>query len=243
VTEAIQAFINPDQPFGEPEWGYWLNFNDHGDQVLHDFCGEHNIVGAFCPNCERPFTRLLSLTTNDTVLNLDPDRLAVVHLLYCWTCSIPFGDFCYRIRRDGAIDLLTLPPRQREAEHGLEGPYDGYTGVFPHRKVSLEFISDQAQSALRTWWHSTQGDIDKLGDLGEPRHQVGGYPFIYNPRKTKCPECDQDMPLFAAVCNDAAGNDPWRTTAHETFVDNGAVQMIFHLCRKCSIVSAYHSCS
>jgi hypothetical protein len=242
VNEGTEMVTNLDQPAGNPEWGYSLNFTPSQDEVPHDFCGENNIAGAFCPNCDRPLTRLLSLRANDPVLNLDPGRLAVVHLVYCWTCSIPFGEFCYRMEREGSIKILKLPPRQPKAEHGLEGPYDGYSGVFPHRQISLEFVSAEAQLTLRQWWQSTDGDTERLGDLAEPRHQVGGYPFIYNPCRTKCPECDQDMPLFAAVCNDASGNDPWKTKSNETFVDNGGVQMIFHFCRKCSIVSAYSSC-
>jgi hypothetical protein len=95
---------------------------------------------------------------------------------------------------------------------------------------------------LRRWWQSTEADIDILEGLDEPRHQVGGNPFIYNPIKTNCPECGREMPLLAAICIDAAGNNPWRKNANETFVGNGGVQMVFHLCRNCSIVSSYSSC-
>jgi hypothetical protein len=234
--------VNPDQPIGDPEWGYSFNFSPGPREILHEFAGDNDIEGALCPHCQTPLTRLLSLDSEDQVLRLDPSRLPVVHLLYCWTCSIPFGEFCYRINDDGSIHILRLPPRLPKSEHGLKGPYDGYTGVFPRRKISLHFLDAKAQGQLRRWWQGTDPDTDNLGKLAEPRHQLGGFPFIYNPVKTECPECKQDMPLFAAICNDATGNNPWNTASGDTFVDNGGVQMIFHLCRTCSIVSAYHSC-
>jgi hypothetical protein len=240
-NENSRAITNPDQPAGNPEWGYWLNFTPGPDAVLHDFCGKNDIAGAHCPNCDLPLLRLLSLHANDPVLNLDPDRFSVVHLLYCWTCSIPFGEFCYKVDQDGSVRLLRLPPRS-EYEHGPDGPVDGYTGQLPHRQVSLEFISGEDQLALKQRWESTRDDIDILRGLDEPRHQVGGYPFIYNPIRIVCPECSQDMPLFAAICNGATGNDAWKTTAEDSFVGNGGVQMVFHLCRNCSILSAYSSC-
>ena len=239
LNESDQGHANPDQPVGDPEWGYSLNFNPGASDALHDFCGENDIAGASCPNCKRPLTRLLSLYAKDPALNLDQERLAVVHLLYCWTCSIPFGDFSYKIEKHGSVKILNLPARQPDSEHGLEGPYDGYRGTFPHRKVSLASIDAEDQLKLRQRWQSTGTETDD--GLDEPRHQVGGYPFIYNPVRTQCPECSRDMPLFAAICNDANGNDPWRRIATETFVGNGGVQMVFHFCRDCSIVSAYSS--
>jgi hypothetical protein len=241
ANENDPAPTNPNQPIGDPEWGHSLNFKPGPNEVLHDFCGENDIVGGSCPNCKRPLTRLLSLHAKDPILNLDQNRFSVVHLVYCWTCSIPFGNFSYKIGKNGSIKTLNLPPRQPDAEHGLEGPYDGYTGMFPNKQVSLESIDADDQLKLRQYWHSTDAEIAIRDGLDEPRHQVGGYPFIYNSVKTDCPECGRDMPLFAAICNDARGNDPWRQTANETFVGNGGVQMIFHLCRKCSIVSAYSS--
>jgi hypothetical protein len=57
-----------------------------------------------------------------------------------------------------------------------------------------------------------------------------------------CPVCSTEMPLLAAICDDATGNDPFGVEVENSFVGNGGVQMIFHLCRECSVVSAYHSC-
>jgi len=224
------------QPNGNPERGYMLDFSPPDSAFTHDFCGDHNIEGANCPNCDKPLLKLLSLHAGDPVLNLDPSRQPVVHLLYCWTCSIPYGDFSYRIRQNGSVQILSVPPRMKY-EFGPEGPYDGYTGRFPRRRVRLHPLSDDIQQALKARW---MGEID---ESEEPYfgHQVGGYPVIFNPSKAFCPECSREMPLLASICNDASGNNPWNENDAETFTGNGGVQMVFQLCRDCSVVTAYHS--
>ena len=143
--------------------------------------------------------------------------------------------------RDGSVELIEVPSRKPDIEFGPEGPYDGYTGAFPLQRVSLQRQSDEEHAALKDRWSLNTDEAE--GDLFEPRHQVGGYPFIYNPKKRLCPKCANEMQLLASICNDATGNDPWQTEiAANTFADNGGVQMFFLLCRGCAIVSAAHSC-
>jgi len=233
--------MNVDQPAGDPEWGYLVKFAPSATDILHDFCGENFIAAAFCPNCQRPFTRLMSLNTADKALNIERYTLPTVHLLYCWTCSIPFGTFSYKMNNDGSVELLTLPPRKPDSEHGPNGPYDGYTGLFPHRLVALESLSPEEQLKQRNYWLSPDSDPVDF-EVDELRHQIGGYPFIYNPLKTSCQICLGDMPLFASICNDAGGNFAFGAPEGGSFVGNGGVQMVFHFCRKCSVVSAYSSC-
>jgi hypothetical protein len=231
------------QSRGNPEWGYLLDFSPAAADVLHDFCGSHAITGAECPHCHKPLLRLLSLDAKDTRLNLDAARHPLVHLLYCWTCSIPFGEFSYKIKSDGSVELLQAPPRQGpKVEHGEAGPYDGYTGVFPHQRVALRPISDDAQRRL-TEFQTDQSVYDESeDDLFEPRHQIGGFPFVYNPTKTFCPVCSMEMPVLAAICDDARGNDRIQEDVEKTFVGSGGgAQMMFQFCRACSVVSAYHS--
>ncbi len=185
--------------------------------------------------------RLLSLHAKDVRLNFDVVRHPVVHLLYCWTCSVPFGEFSYRVGGDGTIELLQVAPRQPTMEFGSEGPYDGYTGVFPYRQVGLQQQTADEQRML-TARQSDDSDGDDDDELFSPRHQVGGYPLIYNPGKVFCPVCSVEMPLLAAICDDATGNDPFGVEPEHSFAGNGGVQMLFHFCRGCSVVSAYHSC-
>jgi hypothetical protein len=226
-----------EQSKGNPEWGYDLNFSPVETEVSHHFCGENDIPGALCPNCNKPLLRLLSLDANDKRLNLDPARHPMVHLLYCWTCSIPYGEFTYKIMDSGGVELLKTPPRH-DYEFGAKGPYQGFTGKFAGRKVALQPISAEQQEK-QIAHHRGDSKIDR--HLG-PAHQVGGYPKIDNPSKTFCPLCTNEMPLLAAICDDATGNNPNKAVGNDTFTSNCGVQMIFNFCRSCSVVSAYHSC-
>ncbi len=233
------------QPPGNPEHSHVLNFSPKANAVMHEFAGSHDIGGATCPTCTRPLLRLLSLNARERLLALDETRTPLVHLLYCWNCSIPFGDFSYKINPDTSISILQIPEREPNAEFGPDGPYEGYTGVFPLRMVSVEPMNEIDDTRLAEARRG--GDYDSLDKLFEPRHQIGGTPFIFNPQILTCPGCSREMPLLASICNDATGNqpwnDPWKPEAKlTTFVGNGGVQMIFHFCRDCAIVSAYQCC-
>jgi hypothetical protein len=230
-----------DQPKGNPEWGYWLNFSPLPAEVQHDFCGTPEIAGATCPNCEKPLLRLLSLNAKDQKLNIEPAHNSVVHLLYCWTCTIPYGEFCYKVAKDGSVEILKLPSKHPQIqEFGPAGPYDGYTGIFPERQVSLQAMSESEQRILERRFAT--GLEDRRNEPPRGRHQIGGYPVIDNPSKTSCPICSEDMPLLAALCDDATGNQPFEIEPENSFAGDGSVQMIFHFCRNCSVVTAYHSC-
>jgi len=228
------------QPQGDPRRGHWLNFSPNPGQVQHDFCGAHDIAGATCPYCNKPLLRILSLSAEDPVLNLEQGKTPVVHLLYCWTCSIPFGEFSYRINADGSVEFVHVPERQHDREFGLAGPFDGYKGVYPLCKVSLEPMDEQDDAKLARRAHE-EGD-EEYDDLFAPRHQVGGSPFIYNPKTLTCPGCSTNMPVLAAICDHASGNNPWQPDESNSFTGNGGAQMVFQFCRDCAIVSAYHSC-
>ena len=110
-----------------PEWGYRLNFSPAENEIIHQFCGANTINGGTCPNCQKPLMLLLSLDASDSRLDLNASIHPFVHLLYCWTCSIPFGDFSYKLRADGGVELLQIPPKY-EYEFGPSGPYEGFTG-------------------------------------------------------------------------------------------------------------------
>lgn len=224
------------QSQGRPEWGYRLNFSPADGDIVHYFCGVNEIRGGICPNCDKPLLRLLSLDARDARLEFDSSRHPFVHLLYCWTCGIPFGRFTYRVTSAGGIELLQIPPKY-QYEFGPGGPYDGFTGVFEHRLVSLQPLSPEQQDSQIARFFSDSDTDDEVG-LG---HQIGGYPKIYDPSKTTCPICSTEMPLLANICNDATGNNPDGVKGTDTFTDNAGVQMVFSFCRNCSVVSAYHS--
>jgi hypothetical protein len=219
-----------------PEHGLALNFDPDFSEAIHDFCGPNGIAGAECPTCSKPLLRLLSLSAADARLNVDPAVTPVIHLLYCWTCSIPYGDFSYRIQQDGTVELLEIPATW-EAAFGPNGPYDGHTGTFQLNKVGLIPLTEEETETRAT----AQSDTDFALDLPLQKHQIGGFPYIANPQAMTCPKCLNPSPFFAAICDDATGNQPDEISALQSFTDNPSLQMVFHFCRACSVVSAYHS--
>ena len=216
--------------------GFRLNFSPATGEIVHQFCGASTIAGGACPNCRKPLMRLLSLDAKDSRLELDKSRHPLVHLLYCWTCSIPFGDFSYKVTADGGVEILRVPPKH-DYEFGTSGPYDGFTGSFPALHVGLRPLSSAEQDAQILSSAGTGGAI-ALEDVG---HQVGGYPPLNDDSIISCPLCSKEMPFLAAICNDATGDDPFGVKEQDSFVGNGGVHMVFKFCRDCSVVSAYHS--
>jgi hypothetical protein len=221
----------------DPEHGFRLNFGPSPSEIAHKFCGTDEIKGAGCPNCFKPLLRILSLAADDPRLNLNSSRLRSIHLLYCWTCSIPFGIFSYRIAEDGSVEVLGLPPAYEYA-FGSDGPYDGYTGLFPLKRVGLIPLTEdeqRQQMAARSDGVASKFSIQD--------HQIGGFPAIANPERIVCPVCSSESPLLAVISDDASGNPSTRVKvpAEESFTDNAGTQMAFHFCRNCSVVSAYHS--
>lgn len=229
--------LNQQSP-GLPETGYWLNFTPPPDACAHEFCGSNIVRGAQCPNCDKPLLRLASFSASDSALLLDPARIPSLPLLYCWTCAIPYGEFQYKILSDGSVEILKYLEKDAGA-FGFDGPYDGYTGKFPAKTFSLERQLEEEQRLLKLRFDEIEDDLP--GELSDPRHQVGGFPMIYNPQSDVCPECGAEMPTFAAIADNAIGNG-YAKRPEDSFVDNSGVQMIFLLCRECSVVSAYHSC-
>jgi hypothetical protein len=214
--------------------GFSLSFRPGAKAVTHEWCGEHKIPGAMCPHCKKPLLRLLSLNAADTQLDLG--KAAVAPLLYCWTCTIPYGVFRYRVTKSGSVKLVDVPgPVENVFPFGPAGPYEGYTGRFPLRRVALKPLSRKEQELQR----AALTDEDVLLDL-TARHQVGGHPPIHNPEEVECSGCGEEMPLLAAICDDAAGNR-LEVPAEQSFTDNCSLQMVFHYCRRCSEMAAYHS--
>jgi hypothetical protein len=226
------------QSAGSPEVGYWLNFSPPPGTLTHEFCGSNAVPGAQCPNCERPLLKLATFSADDPALMLDRARITSLPLFYCWTCSIPYGEFRYKVLADGSIQILNYLETY-DGAFGPDGPYDGYTGQFQAKRFRLEPQTDEEQTELKLRFEGT--DSESAGDLNDPRHQVGGFPMIYNPQTDQCPQCGEEMPTLAAIADNAKGNG-YAKTAEESFTDNSGVQTVFLFCRNCSVVSAYHSC-
>lgn len=130
-------------------------------------------------------------------------------------------------------------PSEYEYAFGPSGPYDGYTGHFPLKKIGLRpLIEDE---------HRRQVDARLNDDIAREvqavqKHQVGGLPVITNPEEFVCPACSKRAPFLAVVYDNASGNPPreGQVPSYENFTDNPGTQMESHLCCGCSIISVYH---
>lgn len=240
-----------------PANGYFLELCEKRmSQYQHAFCGEHQIPGAYCPNCRKPLLRFLTLDLSDPLLKTELPN-GTLSLLYCWTCQIAQKPFYYRCMRDGDVLLIS---------YGLGGctsdfPYDGYPSHFPAKFARLISIDANTQRSIM---HQNAGSVSssyiesdevaifpegeeipeaiedhpegvprearKLADA--PEHQVGGQPLLLDTYwRMRCPVCGDRMPFIASI-GDASG-------AEKGFTDNPYVQVLYHLCLHCRAIGAY----
>lgn len=222
----------------QPSRGYWVSYlpedKPNDPEYRHLFCGPHNVSGAWCAICQKPFLRYLSLDTSDPSLGLHNMAVCSLPLFYCWTCQS--GSLQYRLAGPNAIEIIY---------HDTDGlalgfPYADYPDFFPEATVTLSDLTKEEQQVLR----DINADLRPNHDywkgskpLGICRHQVGGEPYLVQldtEYEMLCPGCGKHMPFLYAAGDDCL--DP------RGFVDNQFVQVIFHLCRACGIVSCFNQC-
>jgi hypothetical protein len=213
--------------------GYFIEVVESSDLSLTNvdiFCGQHSINGGICPNCNKPLLRLLSLNVS-TILPSCP--MDVLHFLFCWTCEIAQGVFSYKFTTN-AIEVLEY----KVGQIVLDFPYDNYPIFFPEKRVQLikiprqfqKIICDVNSSTLDFWLASKY-----VPQLVEPCHQFGGEPYLVNiPMSLICPICGIDMPFILSISDNSG--------TREGFTGNEYVQMIFHICVNCCIISVYQIC-
>ena len=211
-------------------------------RYVHEFCGEHAIAGADCPNCQKPLLRFLTLDKSDTRIGLSHLGERQIHCLFCWTCNIAQKTFYYKHNADGSVSFLEFGEGGAETDF----PYDDYPAAFPGASSILLEISEDAQNAIKSV-NAGRSKIsslrDKHPDLFGCRHQVCGQPFLTqrNPdyeigRDIRCPECKKRMPFFATIANDCLDE---RGFAGE---EGAGVQVLFNLCRVCLTMHAFQQC-
>lgn len=230
-AEAERWQANPAEP-------YLLTFSGPLEDRPHAFCPSTPIQGADCPNCQKPLMRLLSLQTSELPF-WNGHGPASIHLLYCWTCAIPYDLFSYSIHADGSIEILRYLDSYG-GSLGPDGPYEGFTGVFPESRVGLRALSPEEQR-LALQLRSEDEYFEEYRYLTDAVHQIGGYPKIHNSQAVECPSCGKLSPFFATICDNAVGQD-FQPEASLTFTQNYGVQMVFHWCAPCAVMTAYHSC-
>jgi len=217
--------------------GYFVEFihpQDEGFQ--HVFCGPHEISDAWCPNCDKPLLRFLSLDTRDPRLRLQDKSFPLLHLLNCWTCKVAQRPFFYRINPDGGVNLL-------EYGSGFEGPdfpYEDYPQHFPGAPIQLIPLTDEEQQTI---YGLNEGILEPFDTpfntrLSCPAHQVGGEPFLiqsdWDCWKLNCPVCRQEMPFLASVGDS--------NLLPRGFTDNAYVQFGFSYCPTCDVVGSLQQC-
>jgi len=224
-----------------PYHGYYVEYSgelDHGP-YKHFFCGEHNIPGATCPNCEKPLLRTLNLGTSDPRLEITDSPFPMLPLLFCWVCAIQSDPpFLYRIEDDGGVMLLRHGTGF-EFEKEDQFPYPDYPTFFPGRPALLNRVPAEEEEAMR--WNEDAEHDESLEEKYEPIvdgifdrwavHQVGGVPMLVQfAPNYDCPTCKERMPLLSTIADD--------NTSERGFTDNSGIQMLFSYCRKCHVVAA-----
>ncbi len=219
--------------FSVSKQGYFIELIEPSNYPFVDqnvFGGEHHIIGAICPNCHQPLLRLFSINLS-TILPNSP--IQIVHCLFCWRCGIAQDIFSYQMS-DNQIKILHYRLGASEPDF----PYCNYPAFFPQRNLYFVRISEQSQKIICDvnsqqvdFWLASQHN----SQLIRPQHQLGGEPYFVNsPYQLICPLCNSAMPFLLSV-SDHSGT-------HAGFTGNEYVQMIFHLCNPCQVISAYQMC-
>ncbi|MBI3560572.1 MAG: hypothetical protein HY080_02495 [Gammaproteobacteria bacterium] len=197
--------------------------------ATHVFCGRHSIVGAECPNCNKPLLRFFSFDMRDKRIPVQ-SRSQYIHLLYCWTCELSQMPFSYQVMEDSMVTLLAF----NSGKSYQDFPYPSYPLNFPERHVGLIEISDMDQQVIIDLNDDVVDEwvIQKeRPDLCMPRHQLGGTPYLVNaPQIPVCAICKNKMNFFSTVSD--------KTDWDRGFVENNYVQVVYYYCDVCNSLTA-----
>jgi hypothetical protein len=233
-----------------PPSGYFVELTDTCTRTSgHVFCGRHSVPGAWCPNCDKPFLRFLRLDLSDPLIQLFRAG-EYVSLVYCWTCPVAQEDLYYQCRIGGGISILSCGRGSPSSEF----PYSDYPVSFPERNVRLVPIPHSTQElfckANRGKLSGTYSDVGGMPVFEnapgvscqdavlraagmEPTHQIGGEPLLLDTYwPMRCPKCRRRMPFLASIGNESG--------TEGGFSGNPCVQVLYHYCRTCRCVGAYH---
>lgn len=205
---------------------------------FHTFCGRSSSA-PLCPNCSLAFQRFAIIDFSDPVLKGCKVTVKQIQLLFCWRCFLSQEPFFYRFDSDGNVVLLSYgvgPPE-------LDFPYENYPEVFPEAALTLIKLHEgmtllqddyvQARLTEDGTLESTLGD-EVVSFIERPRHQLGGYPFLYSYVPHLCPMCDEPMAFLATICD--------KCTDVRGFVGNDYVQVVFSICDPCGVLCARQEC-
>lgn len=198
----------------------------------HFFCGTQAIQGAWCANCNKPLLQLLTVDATDPRVDLADTHKLTIPLLYCWRCGIAKSDFFYEVVAEDHIRILEYGQGEEEADF----PYSAYPVFFPGSPCILRELTEEQQRILDglSCGELAEADaVDLAWDLTQQPHQVGGRPFFLqldSGDSLDCPLCGCTMAFFANIgdrCLDPRG-----------LVGYSQVQLLFHICHRCSVIGA-----
>ncbi|MFH2043836.1 MAG: hypothetical protein ABIK92_01660 [Pseudomonadota bacterium] len=204
---------------------------DHG----HLFCGQHNIQGAVCPNCNKQLIRFLMIDLRDKRINISIKN-KVLSLFFCWKCTLSQEKFFYKIVSDSEIKIL----KYKIGNPIDDFPYENYPTFFPESYLDLSELTNIEQETIKKL---NSSEIDEYMDvekkyqyLCSPQHQIGGEPYLIQKELEliRCCSCNNTMHLLAAIADDCQDK--------RGFVGNKFVQVIFYICKKCMVIGAIQRC-
>lgn len=212
--------------------GYFLQPAPENVATAFMIGGKYYGAGAVSPNSRTRLLQLASLGVTEGPLRLPGWPSPSINLLYGWTCAICEGTFSYR-QRDNDIDIVECV----RGESYSDFPHPYYPEAF--REVYVEPLAlTQEQQAIIVQLNSSNGDAEfqlanSNPDLSTPRHQVGGEPYYVSGRSwcPVCPLCKKQMPFLASI-----GNSTFCDSLG--FAGNEFVQVVYHLCHACNVLSA-----
>ncbi len=166
-------------------------------------------------------------------------NLIRVPLYYCWHCPIMSQRFSYQIgTNEKLFELL---------EYGKGAQGDPYTSndEYPReiQEINLQYFriskkDQELQSLANEHDLSTRAFVGKhrnhikRHNLNIPNHQLGGIPLLLQgiPDDINCPKCTQQMFFFVSIGN-------WYGLKFKWMCGNPFVQILYHICPQCGVVS------
>lgn len=226
--------------------------------------------GAKCQLCHRPLLRIWQLDCSDPRLvkagTQEPAfaGLTTLPLYYCWQCG---GEYAYRVKPDGTVDVLES--KLFGGAPGDDFPYPNYPSHFPQQPIQLYRPDDLPEIVRKYLFEDPPGMFDSIPEEHAQQladflhhqaitgyditgHQLGGIPpMAQGEEENICPNPDcpktkrqkrrQPMKVLAAAFNDPPAGlpviEPLEDGRHRY---NFGVQLLFHLCDACFTV---HSCN
>ena len=215
--------------------GFLVRYS-HEVRGPHVFCGPNTTDVSPCPNCQKPMLQMLRLDLTDPKLKpfAVAFGMALLPLLWCWTCDISIGPLVYELGNGGRSARLL---EWHSGGQGPDRPYAAYPVAFPRAGADLSPIeADVARNVRRLNRREISlGSVDKEA-WARPRHQVGGEPVFcgdFEPMRP-CAGCGGQSDFLAAIADNCL--DP------RGFSENEFVQTLFWYCTRCHRVEAMQDC-